>query len=87
MLIVYASATLFSNAIGLSISVGKNKMHGDFANVPNPNNKELNYLKERVAMMETFMKDADKDGVTDYLDEEKNFTTRRNGSYQRKNVR
>lgn len=67
-----ATATLFSNAIGLSISLGKNKIHGDFANVPNPNNKELNDLKERVAMMEIFMKDADKDGVPDYLDEEKN---------------
>lgn len=50
------TATLFSNAIGLSISLGKNKIHGDFVNVPNPNNKELNDLNERVAMMETFRK-------------------------------
>lgn len=65
-------ASILSNSVGLSISLGKNKMHGDFADIPNSNCCDLSPLEIRIAKLEAEHKDDDNDGVPNYIDIELN---------------
>lgn len=66
------AGSLFTSSLGLSISFGSEKVHGDFAVLRDKTRKELEALEERVAKIEIDMNDTDKDGVPDYLDVEPN---------------
>jgi len=66
------AGSLFTSSVGLSISFGSEKVHGDFAILRDKTRKELEALEERVAKIEIDMTDSDKDGVPDYLDVEQN---------------
>jgi OOP family OmpA-OmpF porin len=59
--------------LGLSYSLDKNTIHGDWYSYKNSvENKEVDDLKNRIKDLETLMNDTDKDGVADYLDQENN---------------
>jgi OOP family OmpA-OmpF porin len=61
-----------TTSLGLSYSLGNQKMHGDWAIIKDKNIKEIDALNKRIEDMETLMNDTDKDGVPDYLDQENN---------------
>ena len=63
---------LMTTSLGLSYSLGNQKMHGDWAIIKDKNIKEIDALNKRIEDMETLMNDTDKDGVPDYLDQENN---------------
>lgn len=58
--------------LGLTYSLGKDKMHGDWAIIEESKIKELEALDKRIGELEDMMNDSDKDGVPDYLDVENN---------------
>ncbi|GAA4046835.1 OmpA family protein [Flavobacterium chungnamense] len=60
------------SSIGLSISIGKNKIHGDWSIIKPKEIKKIEVLNNRIEEMETLMNDTDKDGIADYLDQENN---------------
>jgi outer membrane protein OmpA-like peptidoglycan-associated protein len=62
---------VFNGTIGLTYYLGKNELAADWA-VDNRNAIEIEALKEKIAAIETGMLDTDKDGVSDYIDEESN---------------
>ncbi|TXI68916.1 MAG: OmpA family protein [Flavobacterium sp.] len=62
------NSTLYNASLGLSIYLGKHERHADWVT----SNSKLDELERRVAELETKLLDTDKDGVADYLDEEKN---------------
>jgi OOP family OmpA-OmpF porin len=66
------SGQMSTLSLGLTYSLGKDDMHGDWAIIPDKSDLALNGLKDKVAEIETLMNDSDKDGVPDYLDLEKN---------------
>ncbi len=66
------SGSMYTTAIGLTYSFGKQNIHGDWAVIPDAKSEELKALDERVGELETMMNDTDKDGVPDYLDVENN---------------
>jgi OmpA-OmpF porin, OOP family len=66
--------SLISYSGGMSISIGDDNMHGDWAEIPNTKSEKENELDKRVGEIETLMNDSDKDGVPDYLDQENNST-------------
>ena len=59
-------------SVGLSYSLGSDKLHGDWAIIENERMEEIDELDRRIGELETMMNDADKDGVPDYLDVEPN---------------
>ncbi len=59
-------------SFGLTYSLGKNDMHGDFTMMQTKNTSEFDALNKRVGDIETLMNDTDKDGVPDSLDQENN---------------
>jgi OmpA-OmpF porin, OOP family len=63
---------LITTSLGLNYSLGRNKLHGDYAIVKDKNIEEIESLNKRVGNVETLMNDTDKDGVADYLDLENN---------------
>lgn len=63
---------LITASLGLSYSFGKEKMHGDWAELDEKNLEEIKALEKRIGDIETLMNDTDKDGVPDYLDSENN---------------
>ena len=63
---------LISTNLGLTYSLGKNKLHGDYQILRDPKLEEIEALEKRVGEIETLMNDTDKDGVPDYLDQENN---------------
>lgn len=63
---------LVSTTLGLTYSLGNNKLHGDWQILRDPKLEEIEALDKRVGEMETLMNDTDKDGVPDYLDQENN---------------
>ena len=69
------AGSLISYSGGMSFSLGKGSMHGDWAKVPDLKSQKEIDLEKRVAEVETLMNDTDKDGVPDYLDQENNSTT------------
>ena len=62
------NSTIYNASIGLSIYLGKHGKHADWVT----SNSKLDELERRVTELETKLLDTDKDGVADYLDEEKN---------------
>jgi len=66
------SGSMYTTTLGISVSFGSEKMHGDYAILTDKTVKELEALEQRVAKMETDLMDSDMDGVPDYLDAEPN---------------
>lgn len=65
------SGQLASISFGISYSLGRQKMHGDWAKIPNDKSKQI-ALENRILELESITNDTDKDGIPDYLDLEKN---------------
>jgi OOP family OmpA-OmpF porin len=63
---------LVTTSLGLTYSLGRNKLHGDYTILKDKNIEEIDALNKRVGDVETLMNDTDKDGVADYLDQENN---------------
>ena len=63
---------LFRTTLGVSVSLGKGKIHGDWAIIKDKNDVRLDSLNNRIGQIEDLMNDSDKDGVPDYLDVEQN---------------
>ncbi|WP_395062816.1 OmpA family protein [Flavobacterium sp.] len=63
---------LVTTSLGLTYSLGRNDIHGDWAIIKDKNIEQIEALDKRVGDMETQMNDTDKDGVPDYLDQENN---------------
>ncbi len=59
-------------SIGLSFSIGNNKVHGDWSIIKPEETQKIEVLNKRIEEIETLMNDTDKDGVADYLDQENN---------------
>ena len=66
--------SLISYSGGMSISIGDDDAHGDWAAIPDVKSVKENGLEKRVGEIEILMNDSDKDGVPDYLDQENNST-------------
>jgi OOP family OmpA-OmpF porin len=61
-----------TTSFGLTYSLGRNKIHGDWAIIKDKSLKRIEELDKRVDEVETLMNDTDKDGIADYLDQENN---------------
>lgn len=66
------TGSLYRASLGLSVALGKGKIHGDWAIIQDKNDKRLDSLNNRIGEIEDLMNDSDKDGVPDYLDQEQN---------------
>lgn len=66
------TGSLFRTSLGLSIALGKGRIHGDWAIIQDKNDAKLDSLNNRIGEIEELMNDSDKDGVPDYLDAEQN---------------
>ena len=66
------NGTLYNATLGLSIYLGSNDVHADWAY--EMQDEKQAELEDRIAEMETMMNDTDRDGVPDYLDVENNTT-------------
>jgi len=69
------AGSLYRGSIGLSWSIGKSKIHGDWAIIKDENDAKMDSLSNRIGEIEELMNDSDKDGVPDYLDQEQNSIT------------
>lgn len=73
---LYAKTTNLS--IGLSFSIGKDNIHGDWKVLKSENDQKIealqNELKNRIEEVEVMLQDTDRDGVVDYLDAEPSTT-------------
>ena len=54
---------MYSTSLGVSISFGAEKIHGDWAIIEDKKSKEMRELEARIGDIETLMNDTDKDGV------------------------
>ena len=66
------SGEQISTTLGISYSLGSNKMHGDFSIAPDLNAIEIEKLNKKIGELEKDLKDTDKDGIRDSLDVEPN---------------
>ena len=66
------AGSLYRTSLGLSVALGKGKIHGDWAIIEDKNDSKLDSLNNRIGEIEELMNDSDKDGVPDYLDVEQN---------------
>lgn len=66
------TGSLFRTVLGVSVALGKGKIHGDWAVIQDKNDKRLDSLNNKIGEIEDLMNDSDKDGVPDYLDVEQN---------------
>jgi OOP family OmpA-OmpF porin len=66
------NGTLYNATIGLSIYLGSNDVHADWAY--EMQDERQAETEDRMAEIETMMNDTDRDGVPDYLDVENNTT-------------
>jgi OOP family OmpA-OmpF porin len=66
------SGQMITGTVGLTYSLGKNNMHGDWAIISDNKLREIDELDKRIDELESMMNDSDKDGVPDYLDAENN---------------
>ncbi|MGV3696786.1 OmpA family protein [Flavobacterium sp.] len=66
------AGSLYRASFGVSLALGKGKIHGDWAIIRDENAAKLDSLNNRVGEIEELMNDSDKDGVPDYLDQEQN---------------
>jgi len=58
--------------LGLSYSLDKNTMHGDWHVLPKAEDKRIKELESRLTGIENQLLDTDQDGVPDYIDQENN---------------
>lgn len=58
--------------LGLSYSLDRKTMHGDWHVLSKPEDKQIKELEKRVGDLENQIVDTDKDGVPDYIDQENN---------------
>ena len=63
------NGALFTGTVGLTVYLGSNAKHADWVV---DNDDRFNAIDERFMSIENKMKDTDKDGVADYLDQEAN---------------
>jgi OOP family OmpA-OmpF porin len=61
-----------TTSFGISYSLGKDKLHGDWSVVKSKEQEEIDKLNKKVGDFEKMLNDTDKDGVPDYLDQENN---------------
>jgi len=61
-----------TGSIGLTYSLGKNEIHGDWAIIKDKNLLKIEELDKKIGDIENKLIDSDKDGVPDYLDQENN---------------
>jgi OOP family OmpA-OmpF porin len=65
-------------SLGLSFSVGKDNIHGDWKVIKSESEQKAetlqNELKTKIEEVEVMLQDTDRDGVVDYLDAEPNTT-------------
>ena len=66
------SGQMIMGTVGLTYSLGKDNMHGDWGNISDNKLKEIKDLESRIGELESMLNDTDKDGVPDYLDAENN---------------
>lgn len=66
------AGSLYTVSLGLSVSFGRQELHGDWAIIPDERTEQIRALDERIGEIESMMSDSDKDGVPDYLDVENN---------------
>jgi OOP family OmpA-OmpF porin len=66
------SGKMINFSLGLTYSLGKDNIHGDWAIIEDNKLKEIGELEKRIGDLESMMNDSDKDGVPDYLDVENN---------------
>ena len=66
------SGSTVSLSGGLSFSLDRKTMHGDWYVFPKSEDKRIKALENRVGDLETRIVDTDKDGVPDYIDQENN---------------
>lgn len=66
------NSTLYNATVGLSIYLGSNDMHADWAY--EMQDEKQAELEDRMGEIETMLNDTDRDGVPDYLDVENNTT-------------
>lgn len=68
------TGTMRTVSLGLAVSLGQGNKHIDWFFVPHKEKKseEVSDIEQRISTIERKMKDGDKDGVADYLDEEPN---------------
>ena len=66
------TGSLFRTSFGLSVALGKGKIHGDWAIIQDKNDKRIDSLNNKIGEIEDLLNDSDKDGVPDYLDQEQN---------------
>jgi OOP family OmpA-OmpF porin len=69
------TGSLFRTSLGVSVALGKGKIHGDWAIIQDRNDAKMDSLNNRIGEIEELMNDSDKDGVPDYLDAEQNSIT------------
>jgi OOP family OmpA-OmpF porin len=63
---------LVNASIGMTYSLGKNNIHGDWAIIKDKNIQKIEALDRKISAIQNQMNDSDKDGVPDYLDQENN---------------
>jgi OOP family OmpA-OmpF porin len=63
---------MVTTSLGLTYSLGKGELHGDWAIAKDKNQLEIEAIGKKVDAIESQMNDIDKDGVPDYLDQENN---------------
>lgn len=63
---------MITTSLGLTYSIGKGEIHGDWAKIRDKKMEEIEAIGKRVGDIEAQMNDVDKDGVPDYLDQENN---------------
>lgn len=68
----HLTSIMVNASLGLSISLGGNKFHGDWAPIVDKYAEEFAALEQRVGEVESMLVDSDQDGVPDYLDQEPN---------------
>lgn len=69
------TGSLLRTSIGLSVALGKGKIHGDWAIIQDKNERRFDSLSSKIGEIQDLMNDNDKDGVPDYLDAEQNSIT------------
>jgi OOP family OmpA-OmpF porin len=69
------AGSLYRTSLGVSVALGKAKIHGDWAIIQDRNDKRMDSLNNRIGEIEDLMNDGDADGVPDYLDAEPNSIT------------
>lgn len=66
---------MLSTTLGVSMSFGDQKLHGDWEVIRDDRQKEVDALNDKIGQLEGMMEDNDKDGVPNYLDKEPNSIT------------